>query len=264
MTLALPTYSWTPSPNLSSRGGARVRLIVVHDCEGSFAGSVSWFTQARSRVSAHVVLSEDGSSAVQMVAWGNKAWHACDFNPFSEGIEAAGFAAKGLGAPEWSMLANLVAWRLRANGVACQRATAANNWVGFCQHVDLGAAGGGHHDVTSDAGVIAAFEAMVAVAFDEPMPASWGALSYPAPAPAAPAGWQPSGTLRHDLVVGSMEWVQAALNALGIPPVPLVVDGLEGAATHYAVSSFQRRNRLFVDGLAGPETVAALEKAAGA
>src|ERR1700744_1438163 len=115
--LVLPTLTWTASPNYSSRSGQKVRLIVVHDCEGSFAGSVSWFAMARSQVSAHIVLSEDGLKAVQMVAWGNKAWHSCDVNSFSEGIEAAGFAAKGLGAPEWAALAAIVAFRLRANAI---------------------------------------------------------------------------------------------------------------------------------------------------
>ena len=262
--IQLPAYSWTPSPNYSSRGGQRTRLIVAHDCEGSFAGSASWFATARSQVSAHVVLSEDGTQAVQMVAWGNKAWHAKFVNSFSEGIEAAGYAAKGLGAPEWQAFASIVAWRLRVNGIPCQHATAANDWTGWAQHVDLGAAGGGHHDVTSDPATIAAFGAMIAAAYDEPMPASWGSTSIaPSPAPAAPAAWKPSGTVRHDLPPRSIEWVQAALNALDTLPIPLIVDGLEGPATEHAVSVFQGRAGLFVDGIAGVNTIAALEKALG-
>ena len=236
--------------------------ILTGNCEGSYAGSVSWFAMARSQVSAHVVLSDDGARATQMVAWGNKAWHVCNMNPFSEGIEAAGYSAKGLGAPEWQALANIVAWRLRKNGVPCQRATAANNWTGWCQHVDLGTAGGGHHDVTSDPAVVAAFAAMIAAAYDGPMPASWGGMSgAPAPAPAAPASWTPSASARHDLAEGSLEWAQAALNKLAIPLAPLIVDGMDGPATEQAMRLFQMKVGLFVDGTYGPDTEAKLEAA---
>ncbi len=259
MTLRLPTLAWTASPNYSARS-AKVRLIVAHDCEGSFAGSVSWFAMAKSQVSAHAVLSDDGTRAVHMVAWANKAWHVCDANSFSEGIEAAGYAAKGLGAPEWAALAAIIAFRLRANGIPCQRASAANDWTGYCQHVDLGAMGGGHHDITLDPAVRAQFDALVQSAYAQDMPASWIAGGA-APAPAAPAGWKPCGSVRHDLSAGSLEWVQAKLNALGLPAATLVVDGMDGPATRAAVEAFQRRAGLDVDGDAGPKTVAALEAA---
>ena len=93
--MTLPPIKWTASPNCSSRGGQKVRLIVTHDCEGNYAGSIAWFAMKKSQVSAHLVLRDDGLEATQMVAWGDKAWHACNFNPFSEGIEAAGFESKG-------------------------------------------------------------------------------------------------------------------------------------------------------------------------
>lgn len=267
MTLQLPALTWTPSPNYSSRGGQRVRLIVVHDCEGSFAGSVSWFAMARSQVSAQIVLSDDGARAVLMVAWGNKAWHACDVNSFSEGIEAAGYAAKGLGAPEWATLAAIVAFRLRANGIPCQRATAANAWTGYCQHVDLGAMGGGHHDVTLDPAIRAQFDALIAAAYAQEMPASWTPAGQ-APAPDAPAGFTPSGTVRHDLAPPSIEWAQAMLNKVRASTIPLTVDGLDGPATRNAVKAFQAFENartpgaLSVDGEIGPQTIAALERAA--
>jgi hypothetical protein len=261
MTLQLPALTWRASPNYSSRGGQRVRLIVAHDCEGSFGGSVSWFAMAASQVSAHAVLSEDGAQCVQMVDWLNKAWHACDVNSFSEGIEAAGYAAKGLGAPEWAALAAIVAFRLRANAIPCQRASAGNNWTGYCQHVDLGAMGGGHHDITLDGAVRARFDALVAEAYAQPMPDSWGHGGASAIVPPASAGWKPSGAVRHDLAPPSLEWVQATLNRLGIPTAPLIVDGLDGPATRASVAKFQGAHGLFVDGVAGPQTIAALQAA---
>ncbi len=252
----LPPIKWTPSPNYSSRGGQKVRLIVAHDCEGSYAGSVAWFAMARSRVSAHLVLSEDGSEATQMVAWGNKAWHACDFNPFSEGIEAAGYAAKGFPAVEWSALAALVAWRLHANGLPCQEANPANNWTGFTEHAKLGAAGGGHHDLTEDPNKWSAFVGLVNIAFGK------GAADTPArtgaTAPVMPATFTPSNTDRCDEPKGSLAWAQARLNALGFARPPLSVDGIDGRLTENAIAHFQGAKGLFVDGALGPETIAAL------
>jgi hypothetical protein len=254
---------WRASPNFSSRNGQRVRLIVVHDCEGSYLGSVSWFALAAAQVSAHIVLSEDGARATQMVAFGNKAWHVCAFNGFSEGIEAAGYAAKGLGAAEWRALAKLTAWRLKANGIPCQVATAANNWTGFCQHADLGAAGGGHHDITHDPAVWAAFVRMVGEEYPAASADGQGTTNLPASPPISPpASWvSPSAAPRHDLVEGSLAWVQARLNALGFAHPSLVVDGMDGPNTEHAVISFQIGKKLTVDGVVGPETLKALEAA---
>lgn len=61
-------------------------------------------------------------------------------------------------------------------------------------------------------------------------------------------------------VVGSLAWVQTALNKAGAVP-QLVVDGDAGPATKTAVARFQGLHALFVDGVAGPNTIAALEKA---
>jgi hypothetical protein len=46
-------------------------------------------------------------------------------------FEAAGFSAKGLNAPEWAALAGITAFRLQANALFCEQATAANEWTGF-------------------------------------------------------------------------------------------------------------------------------------
>jgi hypothetical protein len=259
--LQLPALSWRASPNYSSRNGARVRLVVCHDCEGNYDGSISWFSSAKSQVSAHVVLSKDGTQATQMVAWANKGWHACAFNSVSEGIEAAGYAAKGLGAPEWRALAAVVAFRLKANGLPPRWARDGAG-EGVAQHRDLGAAGGGHFDISADPAIWNAFVAMVQEAYAEPMPASWlpgGIPAYVQP----PSGWTPHPDVRHDLEPRTIAWAQARLNALDVPaPFPLMVDGMDGPNTYRAVRSFQSQKfPLAVDGVLGPETYAALEKA---
>ncbi len=256
MSFTLPPIKWTPSPNFSSRGGARTRLIVAHDCEGGYAGSIAWFAMARSRVSAHLVLAEDGSEATQMVAWANKAWHACGANPISEGIEAAGYSAKGFPAAEWDALAALVAWRLHANGIPCQEATAANDWTGFTEHAKLGAWGGGHHDLTEDPNKWGAFVARVHAAY------GGGAPAVPprtgASVPVSPAGFKPSGSERCDEPVGTLAWAQARLNALGFARPSLTVDGIDGPMTETAIRHFQQAHGLYRDGELGPATIKAL------
>ena len=53
MTECLPALLWRPSPNFSSRRGTRVDLIVLHDCEGRYEGSMRWFEMRQLNVSAH-------------------------------------------------------------------------------------------------------------------------------------------------------------------------------------------------------------------
>lgn len=240
MTFTIPPIKWTASPNVSSRGGQRVRLIVAHDCEGSYAGSISWFAMKQSQVSAHLVLREDGAEATQMVAWADKAWHACNFNPFSEGIEAAGFAAKGLGAPELDSLAALVAWRLHANWLPCQEATASNMWTGFTTHAKLGAAGGGHHDFTENADVWAVFVGRVRVAYSMGVPVPLPSPAPPYhPAPDSPPGFIPNPAPRID----NSDKAVAAQSLKSV------------------VEQFQRAEGLPADGDPGPATRAAYLKA---
>lgn len=58
-------------------------------------------------------------------------------------------------------------------------------------------------------------------------------------------------------------WLQDSLNRLGAAP-PLVVDGIVGAATRSATRGFQADRGLAVDGIAGPQTILALQDAVDA
>ena len=257
----LPDMLWTPSPNYSSRGGKKVRRIIVHDCEGSEQGSISWFAQSRSRVSAHAVLSADGTRLTRMVEWQNKAWHVKDFNSTTEGIEMAGFEAKGFDDVEWRAMASVVAWRLKANGLPPVWAPG-DDGLGFASHKDTGLHGGGHTDPTTDSAIWNHFCSLVSAAYAE----AHGVDILPRmePPPSAPAGWKPSGSVRHDHDVGSLEWAQLELNALGYARPALLVDGLQGPNTARAISAFQAANGLYRDGVLGPKTTAGLEAAGGA
>lgn len=238
----LPTLVWRPSPNFSSRNGVRPDLVVVHTTEGTYAGAVAWFEQKQSAVSAHFVAKKDGSEVTQMVDLADKAWHVMNYNSRSVGLELEGVEAQGLSADEWRVAARIVAYLLHHLGLPCRYARAGVG-PGFCGHVDLGAAGGGHHDPTEDPAVWAAFCVVVQEEFtkadfpqvwqqehDRLAPCPLTPSTAVSAAPAAPG--TPSA-------LPTIEDVQTRLNALGAAP------------------------RLTVDGNAGPATCAAIIKALG-
>jgi N-acetylmuramoyl-L-alanine amidase/Phage tail lysozyme len=169
--MALPPLKWLPSPNFSDRS-SRVDLIVVHDTEGSYSGAVSWFQKPESQVSAHYVLREDGGEATQMVALDKKAWACVAFNSRSVNIEMAGFAAKGYGSAEWDAMAEVAAFLLHFLQIPCRWA-AGGVGPGFCSHFDLGAAGGGHTDPTTDAVVWESFVDLAKQEYAKGSPPSW-------------------------------------------------------------------------------------------
>ena len=282
MTPVLPLLKHVPSPNYSLRGATAVRLFVVHDCEGSYAGSIGWFAQLRSQVSAHLVLRRDGLAATQCVPMDRKAWHACAANPYSDSLELEGFEKDGFSDAELDAAAAIVAWGLRRRGLPCRWAEHGDG-AGFCSHYDLGPAGGGHFDITTDRNVWLAFAARVAAAYSAfgvaPLP-DWALDGLPPlhavlPPPAPPVRWTPSGSIRKepdDLPgappVGSVLWVQEKLVALQIPLAlqsGFVCDGLNGALTKTALAAFQKQAGFVgadIDGKIGPKTLAALEAAA--
>jgi hypothetical protein len=252
MTLSLPTLKWVASPNVSDRS-VPVDLIVIHDCEGSYAGAVSWFSQAKSQVSAHLVVREDGTEATQMVDFRRKAWHAMAFNSRSIGLEMGGMAARGFPDADWQTAANITAYLLRAYGLPCQWAHGGKG-PGFTSHFDLGQAGGGHSDPTTDPKVWAGFVAKVQAAYaaaSGPLPA-WGVGLPASPIPnAKPVPvTSPAPTL-------SISDVQQILNAAGYRPA-LVVDGAFGPKTKDALARFQQSRGIHVDGTLSVLTLNAL------
>lgn len=84
-----PACEYTPA----SRGVGDVDYIVIHTCEGGFAGCVSTVSACSSRpVSAHYVTSYTGMTA-QLVEENDIAWHVGCLNSSSIGIEHEGFAS---------------------------------------------------------------------------------------------------------------------------------------------------------------------------
>jgi hypothetical protein len=160
MTEFLPTLLWRPSPNFSSRRGMRVDLIILHDCEGEYEGSIRWFEVSRSNVSAHYVVREDGGEVTQMVELADNAWHACTFNRRSLGVEMSGFASRGFEAPLLATAARMFAYLCIHLQIPVRHARAGVG-PGIASHNDLGAAGGGHHDPSDDPAFMERFVSMV-------------------------------------------------------------------------------------------------------
>lgn len=86
--------TWQASPNFSSRGGASITAVTIHDTEGNFAGSLSWLRNSASGASAHYIIRSVDGYTVQMVRESDKAWHVRDENPYTVGIEHEGFVAR--------------------------------------------------------------------------------------------------------------------------------------------------------------------------
>ena len=164
--MQLPVLKWLASPNFSERT-EKLDLLVAHDCQGSYLGSIETFMQAHTSnpVSAHIVLREDGKEATQMVGFGKKAWHDCSFNSESIGLEMAGFEARGYADSEWQAEANMIAYLLHRYQIPVRWAKDGKGG-GFCRHLDLGRLGGGHTDPTQDLAVWMNFVQRVEAAYN--------------------------------------------------------------------------------------------------
>jgi|MDTC01.3.fsa_nt_gb N-acetyl-anhydromuramyl-L-alanine amidase AmpD len=106
--------TWVESPNFSNRpAGQDIDSIVIHTTEGSTsaAGTISWFQNPSSNVSAHYIIGYDGD-ITQMVALNKKSWHATYYNSRSIGIEIAGksYDPGTWGEKNYEALINLVVW----------------------------------------------------------------------------------------------------------------------------------------------------------
>jgi N-acetyl-anhydromuramyl-L-alanine amidase AmpD len=142
--VVLPPLVWKRSPNVSSRNGVAVNLLVWHETAGSYRSAVSWLCNPAARASAHLVVREDGLEATQLVKLADKAWTQADFNPRAIGIEHANVTAKGYATEQQLRVS------ARIFGWFCLKYAIPPRWAraglgsGICRHSDLGAAGGGH------------------------------------------------------------------------------------------------------------------------
>ena len=80
---------WRPAPdcNYSSRNGSKIQGIVIHYTEGSYAGTISWFLNCDSHVSAHYIIRSIDGQVTQMVKERDMAFQARSANCYTIGIE---------------------------------------------------------------------------------------------------------------------------------------------------------------------------------
>lgn len=86
-----PPALWVTSPNFSSRGTTAISAVAIHTMQGSYSGSISWFQNTASQVSAHYMLRSSDGQVTQMVREASKAWHIGSENPYTIGLEHEGF-----------------------------------------------------------------------------------------------------------------------------------------------------------------------------
>jgi hypothetical protein len=147
--------AWIPSPNYSSRGGAAVRLCVIHTAEGAltYESLGNYFASSSSGVSSHTGIDDTPGTIGEYVR-DAKAWTAANYNPEAIQTELCAFAAWT--PADWAnhptMLQNCAAWireecqRYNLPIVKLTASEAQSSGRGVCGHVDLGTGGGGHWD----------------------------------------------------------------------------------------------------------------------
>lgn len=263
-----------PSPNKSSRGGAAVRLIVVHDTEGALTYKTlgGFFANPASQVSSHVGIDDTPGRIGEYVRRGDKAWTAANANPVAVQAElcAPSGAAASWTAADWhkhpNMLANAAAWiaeEAAAFGLPIVRLTpsqAQGGGRGVCQHSDLGAWGGGHHDCGPGFPINDVI-AMALGGHPAPPPAGGGGQ---APPPFPYPGSNYIGTARpdpacHSGCYGPPDSDQTARwqRQMSDRGWSISVDGCYGAQSEGVCRQFQAEKSLAPDGLVGPQTWAA-------
>ncbi|THA62117.1 N-acetylmuramoyl-L-alanine amidase [Streptomyces sp. A0958] len=88
-----PAALWVAAdPNNYTTGRtAAIDRVIIHVTQGSYAGSISWFQDPVSEVSAHYVVRSSDGQITQMVRDADTAYHARSANASTLGIEHEGF-----------------------------------------------------------------------------------------------------------------------------------------------------------------------------
>jgi peptidoglycan hydrolase-like protein with peptidoglycan-binding domain len=246
---------WIPSPNYSSRGGATVRLIVLHTAEGAltYESLGNYFKSSSSGVSSQVGIDDKRGKIGEYVTRGNKAWTQGNANPVAVSAEMCAFAS-------WSnstwrnshnnMLLNTADWikeEAAKFGIPITKLTpsqAQGSGRGVCQHRDLGSWGGGHSDCGDGFPI------------DYVLDLARGGT--PAPPSGGGGGGSKAPTLHvdyfgksHNSTCPDVQVWQAQMSARGWS---IGVDGIYGSQSDGICRQFQSEKGLSVDGMVGPQT----------
>lgn len=74
-----------------------ISYVIIHTTQGSYAGTISWFKNSSSNVSAHYVIRSSDGQITQMVREKDVAYHVRSYNTSSIGIEHEGYVDN----PSW-------------------------------------------------------------------------------------------------------------------------------------------------------------------
>ena len=144
-TWTKPAVEFIHTDNCSSRNGARIGRIILHyTTSDNVGGTIAWFKDPISQVSAHYVIARDGK-IYQMVRDGDKAWHAKGANTDSIGIEHSAAAGEQMTSPQEQSSIALIKWllseyKLRATAIHGHRFTPENAGSTDCPGELFGAA----------------------------------------------------------------------------------------------------------------------------
>jgi len=162
-TVTLPKLAWQESPNQSARNlqkGHAPYLIVIHRPVGSYHGSADFLCKPSTQASAHVLTEGNGTGvdeATQLVPWDRKAWSCMAFNSISYNLEIDDNAWDGTDRGALLTAQRIAAFICHKTGIPAVWSHRPTHDAGICRHYDLGRAGGGHTDPTTDPGEFASF-----------------------------------------------------------------------------------------------------------
>ncbi|MEU1127065.1 peptidoglycan-binding protein [Streptomyces sp. NPDC005899] len=234
-----PPALWVPaaSANYATGRTATVGKVVIHVTQGSYAGTISWFQNATSKVSSHYVVRSSDGQITQMVRDKDTAYHAKSANASSLGIEHEGFVDD----PSWftdSMYRSSAA--LTAH--LCDRYGIPKDRTHVIGHSE--APGNDHTDPG----------------------ANWDWTAYMRLVTGTGTGG--GGSESDGLTFGSYATQQQGAAGTQVRAVQQLldrqgyevgaVDGVFGPATRSAVEAFQTARGLAADGTVGPRTWTAL------
>lgn len=235
------------SPNYSSRGGATVRLIVLHTAEGSttYQSLGSYFQNPASQVSSHVGIDDTPNTVGEYVTRDSKAWTAANANPVAVQAELCAFASWS--PATWSthpvMLQNCAKWIAEEASIfgipliKLNAQQAQSNGRGICQHSDLGTWGGNH----SDCGPSFPIDDVI----------KWAGGTTPTPPPVVkPPAFPGTLLVNYTEGHGTITW-QKQMVYRGWS---LITDDKYGSESEHVCRQFQSEKGLSVDGIVGPIT----------
>ncbi|MEV4874561.1 peptidoglycan-binding protein [Streptomyces cyaneofuscatus] len=230
-----PSALWVPasSQNYATGRTATVNKVVVHVTQGSYAGSISWFQNPASQVSAHYVIRSSDGEITQTVRESNTAWHARSANSSSIGLEHEGWVDN----PAWFTDAMYRSSAALTSHLAA-RYSIPKNRTHIVGHSEVP---GNDH---TDPGVHWDWNYYMQLVGGSPGTPG-DSLTFPSYAV------QQSGSSGPQVKA-----VQQLLNAQGYAAG--TADGIFGPTTKSATQAFQRARSLTADGAVGPKTWTAL------